>query len=268
MVRFFAAGLSVSTGSISPDYADVPTRLTDEAALIPAFGEELRVTSLVREDDIVSQGQPLLSLRADPQVQFVAPMAARVASIETKPGRRLTQLLLFREESGDRYSHDVANTAEDAERLRALMMATGLWHRLRSRPFGRMPGVHEKPSAIIVMAADTRPGAPSPAHAVKGREEALARGLAAITRIGAEKVFFCAASNAPINVDLPEGITRATVSRLHPAGLAGIQVHRLAPASLEARVFDIHVEDVADLGELLETGLVPETRMVTVTAPP
>lgn len=265
MVGLFGTGLSLTTGSISPDYNQITTALTVEAALTPARGEELRVTPLVGVDDIVSQGQPVLSLRNAPDIQLVAPMAARIAAIDLEPGRRLTRLLLFREETGARFVHDVGDAETDATSLRSLLKASGLWRRILSRPFGRMPGPDETPSAIIVMATDSRPGAPSPVHALKGREEALGRGLAALGNLVGERLFFCEA--AKIDADLPPAVRRVRVGTLHPLGLAGLQVHRLAPASLDQRAWDIHAEDVADIGELLQTGMVPETRLVSVTGP-
>ncbi|MEO1987835.1 MAG: Na(+)-translocating NADH-quinone reductase subunit A [Martelella sp.] len=265
MVGLFGTGLSLTTGSISPDYNDIATALTVEAALTPARGEALRVTPLVGVDDIVSQGQPVLRLRNAPDIQLVAPMAGRVAAIDLEPGRRLTRLLLFAEATGARFAHDVGDAEKDAASLRSLIKAAGLWRRILSRPFGRMPGPDEMPSAIIVMATDSRPGAPSPVHALKGREETLARGLAALGRLAGRQLFFC--ESASIEADLPQSVHRVRVGTLHPLGLAGLQVHRLAPAALDRRVWDIHAEDVADIGELLETGMVPETRLVSVTGP-
>ncbi|MAU19385.1 MAG: Na(+)-translocating NADH-quinone reductase subunit A [Martelella sp.] len=265
MVGLFGTGLSLTTGSISPDYNDITTALTVEAALTPARGEALRATPLVGVDDIVSQGQPLLGLRNAPDIQLVAPMAGRVAAIDLEPGRRLTRLLLFAEDTGARFAHDVGDAEKDAASLRSLLKASGLWRRILSRPFGRMPGPDETPSAIIVMATDSRPGAPSPVHALEGREEALARGLSALGCLVGERLFFCEA--AKIEADLPQVARRVRVGTLHPLGLAGLQVHRLAPASLYQRVWDIHAEDVADIGELIETGMVPETRLVSVTGP-
>lgn len=267
MVGLFGTGLSLTTGSKSPDHNHITTALTAEAALTPTRGEALRVTPLVDVDDIVSQGQPVLSLRNAPDIQLVAPMAARVAAIDLEPGRRLTRLLLFAEATGQRFAYDTAGTEQDAAKLRSLIKATGLWRRILSRPFGHMPRPDETPSAIIVMATDSRPGAPSPVHALKGREEALARGLAALERLSGERLFLCEAAKARIEADLPRGVQRVKVGALHPLGLAGLQVHRLAPAALDRRVWDIHAEDVADIGELLETGMVPETRLVSVTGP-
>lgn len=234
--------------------------LTEEAAITPERNEELRVEVLVAEEALVAQGQPLVRLRADPAIALVAPMAGRVARIELAPGRRLAQLVLFREGEG---RHEHGREPQDQAALRGLMQGAGLWRRLRSRPFGRMPASIERPAAIFVMATDTRPGAPDPQRALQGRDEDFAAGLCALQTLTAGQVWLC--EGRAVSLPIPDGVRRVRCGPLHPQGLAGIQIHRLHPARIEAPVWDIHAEDVADLGVLIATGLVPETRLVSVT---
>lgn len=255
--RLLPAGLRLPAAAPATPSPDAPVLLTDEAALLPAPGEVLRVDTLIAEGDEVAQGQPLLRSRARPRIALVAPMAGRVARIELAPGRRLVRLVLFREGEG-RHRHG----AGDA---RAVMQGAGLWRALRSRPFGAMPGDAEQPAAIFVMAADTRSGAPDPVLALAGREDDLARGCAALAGMTAGRVWLCAAAHHDLPV--PSSVTRLHCGALHPQGLAGIQIHRHHPARIGAPVWDIHAEDVADLGGLLATGLLPPTRLVSVTGP-
>lgn len=53
--------------------------------------------------------------------------------------------------------------------------------------------------------------------------------------------------------------------RRHPQGSTGIRVHHAFPAAMEVPVWDIHAEDVADLGDLLETGALPMVRLVRIS---
>ncbi len=253
------AGLCLPDAAI-PAAENCPVVLTEEAAITATRGEELRVEPLVAEDELVSQGQPLFHLRANPRIALVAPMAGRVARIELTPGRRLAQLVLFRE-GEERYAHP--HQARNAVELRSLVQGAGLWRAIRSRPFGRMPVGDERPAAIFVMAIDTRPGAPDPQTALKGREEDFAVGLKALAQLATGSIWLC--TMAAFDLPVPDEVRRVTCGSLHPQGLAGIQIHRLHPASIRAPVWDIHAEDVADLGTLMTTGLLPETRLVSVT---
>ncbi|WP_417606054.1 Na(+)-translocating NADH-quinone reductase subunit A [Primorskyibacter flagellatus] len=257
--RLFTAGLRLPAVAM-PAPENSPIVLTEEAAITADRNEVLRVEPLVDEDTLVAQGQPLLRLRANPAIALVAPMAGRVARIELAPGRRLLRLVVFREGEG---RQDHAHSPQDEAALRALMQGAGMWRILRSRPFGRMPTISERPAAIFVMATDTRPGAPDPQLALKGREDDFAVGLEALQRLIAGQVWLCEGKVGDLPV--PVGVRRIPCGALHPQGLPGIQIHRHHPARMDAPVWDVHAEDVADLGSLLATGLVPDTRLVSVT---
>lgn len=258
----------LSSGLALPDSAPplaatgTETRLTVKAAVTPAHGEELRVDLLVDEDAMVAQGQPLLRLRATPGISLVAPMAARVARIELNPGHKLSQIVLFHESGGDRHEF---HSADGREGLRRLLQGSGLWRAFRSRPFGRMPRAEETPAAIFVMLADSRPGAPAPLQAIAGREEDFLRGLDALARLTDAPCFLCAPKDRPCPTGIPAHVKRLYIARTHPQGLAGLAIHRHFPARIEAPVWDIHAEDITDLGGLLATGHLPETRLVAIT---
>lgn len=258
--RLLPAGLRLPAKVVSSASGGCPVVLTEEAALIAEPGEDLRVEPLVAEDAAVVQGQPVLRMRAAPGIVLVAPMAGRVARIELAPGRRLIQMVLFRE-GGDKQRHDPAGAGSEGG-LRALMQGAGLWRMLRSRPFGHMPRADESPAAIFVMAVDTRPGAPDPRSAINGREEDFAAGCRALALLTPGQIWICDATG---KLPAPEGVRVVGCGRLHPQGVPGIQIHRRHPARAGAPVWDVHAEDVADLGALVTTGYMPETRLVAVT---
>lgn len=246
----------------------IAEHITEEAAITASPGESLRVETLVDEDALVPAGAPIARLRDAPGIVLVAPMAARVARISLKAGRRLSEIVLFRETGGDVRTHDVAGAAGDApEALLALMMGAGFWPRLRRRPFGRMPPAGERPVAIVVMAAETRPLAPDPSQALAGREEDFARGLAALAGLTREGVLLCRAPGAEVPGGPSERVRVVTTGARHPQGLPGLHIHATCPADPERPVWDLHAEDVADLGRLLAEGHLPQTRLVTVTGP-
>ncbi|SLN26249.1 Na(+)-translocating NADH-quinone reductase subunit A [Roseisalinus antarcticus] len=248
----------------------VPTgMITEEAAITAPPGDVLRVDLVAPEDSPVAEGAPVARLRNHPEIVLSAPFAGRVARVRLGPGRRLDEIILFRDPGGEVAEWDVAAAASgDAPALVALMQGCGFWPRIRSRPYGRMPASAERPAAIVVMATDSRPLAPDPRLALDGLEEALGRGLAALGRLTDGPVFLCAADGPPpIAPDAAGGARIAHVSPRHPHGLAGFRVHDLCPAAPGRPVWDLHAEDVAQLGVLLATGRLPRTRLVSVAGP-
>lgn len=260
----FNAGLTPRFPSPPADAAEPEVVITEEAGIRTSANQSLRVTPLVAEDEVVAQGAPVACLRDAPDVQLVAPMPGRVARIALLPGRRLSEIVFFREPGGDAVRHD-ASVADTDSGLRRLMQVSGIWPWLRRRPFGDMPAGPERPAAIVVMAIDTRPLAPDPRLALEGREETFARGLGALTTLTDGPVFVCQAPGPRIfEAGLGERVRAVDCGSRHPQGSAGIRIHDLAPATIEAPVWDVHAEDVAALGDLLATGVAPMTRWVSV----
>lgn len=261
-ILMFGSGLTPRFPSPPLDAADPERVITQEAGIRTSVGQTLRILALVGEDDLVAQGAPLACLRDTPEVQFVAPMAGRVARISLQPGRKLSEIVLFAEMGGDVVEHATKGATTDAA-LRGLMHAAGLWPWLRRRPFGGMPAASERPAAIIVMAVDTRPFAPDPRLALAGRQAAFARGLQALTLLTDGTVFVCQQRGAAL-FDETDRVKAVDTGARHPQGSAGLRVHALAPASIDTSVWDIHAEDVAALGDLLESGVLPLTRLVRI----
>lgn len=248
---------------------DIQTLITDQCALFARPEDDFRVDLLVAPGDRVQQGAPVLRSRRDPELTLVAPVSGEVASVELGAGRRLMQVVFFHLPEEGRHLHDItaARGGSDAAGTRTLLLSAGLWPRLRSRPFGRVPMSAEQPVAIFVMALDTRPDAPPPALALEGREEDFGRGLRALARLTEGPLVVChdgSVSSAP-DPGLGARLQLIKIAPVHPQGLAGLQIASLHPAEVARPVWDVHAEDVADIGVLLATGLVPETRLVSVS---
>ncbi|GKY90150.1 Na(+)-translocating NADH-quinone reductase subunit A [Sinisalibacter aestuarii] len=245
--------------------------ITEEAAITARAQDDLRVEPLVEEGNLVEQGAPVLEMRRHLAIKIVAPMPCRVAAIRLGPGHRLSSILFFHEPGAGRHTYDtkLANRSDDPGALRDLLLASGMWRLLRSRPFGQVPVPTQMPAAIFVMGLDTRPLAPAPHRAVANRDDDVARGLHALLRLTDGPVYLCQDRSAPLSTAAvtSDRLHLVSIRASHPLGLPGQQIHRHRPATIDRPVWDVHLEDVAGIGALLATGLVPETRLVSVGGP-
>ncbi|WP_263618180.1 Na(+)-translocating NADH-quinone reductase subunit A [Pseudooceanicola nanhaiensis] len=257
--------MSISVPGPQPG-GTIDRQITAEASLvIPASGD-LRVEALALEGETVAQGQPLFRDLHNAGLTTCAPMAGRVARLDIDSARRLRQVTLFHEPGAGRHEWPpVPVDQRDPQSLTEHLRATGLWHLLRARPFGGLADPARRPAAIFVMALDTRPGAPDPLRAIEGQEAAFASGLAALMALTEGPVYLChRAGTAPVQ-DAGPRLRLLPAAPVHPWGLAGFHIHAQRPATPEAPVWDIAAEDVAAIGTLLDTGLLPETRLVSLT---
>ncbi|MDO5631775.1 MAG: Na(+)-translocating NADH-quinone reductase subunit A [Paracoccus sp. (in: a-proteobacteria)] len=259
MTQIFRSGLPLPFGGPATAMPEPDPALTEEAALGPGFPPDFRVDPLVKQGDMVAQGQPVLRDRRHPDLCVTAPMGGRVARIDTGPGRVLRYVLFFRDQGADRHRFDTTGD------VAALMLASGLWTGLRQRPFGGFPAPGTRPAAICVMAHDTRPGALPPAMALRGAEDDFARGLHALASLTDGPLLLVQPPGPPL-ADAPR-LRVVPAGTLHPQGLAGTHIHALFPARLDAPLWEIDAQEVAAIGTLLASGYLPETRMVAVGGP-
>ena len=250
-----------------------PTSLAIVAADYPGLKPSLKV----KVGDAVKRGQPLLEDRRNPGVPIVSPGAGVVAAIHRGERRALQSVVI---------ALDAADTAEDNElsyaawregglaemnagALRELLVQSGLWTALRTRPFGRIPDPASQPHAVFVTAMDTQPLAPAVADVLAGQASQLRLGLEALVKmLGDVPVHFCRADGAPVDaVEDVAGIQVHAFSGPHPAGNVGLHMHRIAPVSRTHVAWHIGCQDVAAIGHLVATGKLCLARVISLAGP-
>ena len=256
-----------------PVQAVEPARAVDRVALLGPDYHGMRPTLLVKEGDRVLRGQPLFEDKKSPGVLYTAPAAGTVAAINRGEMRAFQSLVIAvaPDDGPDAQvpfasyrGKPAAELAPDA--IRALLVESGLWTALRTRPFSKVPAVDATPHSIFVTALDTRPHAPQVAVVLAGREADFAAGLAALARL-APKVFVCRAPGSPLPGEAGAGVVVEEFSGPHPAGTAGLHIHLLDPVHEHKSVWHVGYQDVAAIGRLLATGTLDVERVVALAGP-
>lgn len=223
--------------------------------------------------DRVQRGQLLFEDRKTPGVRFTAPSAGTVLDIKRGEKRAFQALIIAVEDGGETddqvqfqaYSGaDVAGLG--ADQVKALLLESGLWTALRTRPFSRVPGPETEPRAIFVTAVDTNPHAPDVAVVLKGREADFKRGLVAIAKL-APKVFVCKSSKLQLDVGGVANVQVEDFEGVHPAGNVGTHIHMLAPVGPGRMVWHLGYQDVIAIGVLFATGKLDSRRVVSIAGP-
>jgi len=129
------------------------------------FGREfpgVKFELLVEQGSSVKAGEALLRDRHRPAVVFTSPISGTLGSINRGSRRALVSLTVI----GDGADNAVAFHVPDMPsrvQIRRLVLDSGLWTALRTRPFGHIPDPAGEPKALFVTAVDTEPLAPDPA---------------------------------------------------------------------------------------------------------
>lgn len=240
-------------------------------AVIGADYTGLRPLMQVEEGDRVELGQPLFADRKNESILFTAPGSGRVDAINRGPRRALTSIVIRLD--GDDEKTFAFWPADDLAALRRdqvadVLLSSGLWTALRTRPYGRRADPDFTPAAIFVTAMDSNPLAARAELIVNAHQAAFANGLTVISHLTDGKVYVCQAPRAQLPTGGRGNLLAVEFAGPHPAGLVGTHIHFLDPVSASKTVWHLNFQDVIAIGKLFTTGRLWVDRIVSLAGPP
>lgn len=230
----------------------------------------MKPTMEVAEGDRVKKGQVVFTDKKTPGVQYTAPAAGTVASINRGAKRKFESLII--DVDGDEQikfktypDHNLAKL--DRREVCEQLVASGLWTALRTRPYSKVPALDMVPSALFVTAIDTNPLAADPEVVLDQYQGDFIAGLEVLSTLTDGHVQVCRKAGSTIP---GEGKTPAVFHAFdgpHPAGLPGTHIHFLRPVNRKHAVWYIGYQDVVAVGHLFLTGEIWTDRVVSLAGP-
>jgi Na+-transporting NADH:ubiquinone oxidoreductase subunit A len=229
--------------------------------------------------DRVKRGQLLFEDRKTEGVRFTSPGAGTVSAINRGERRAFQSLVIELAESElgpepadddlQRFEHFTGRPVAELspEEVRSLLLESGEWVALRSRPFSKVSAPDSIAHSIFVNAMDTNPLAADPEVVLEGRIEDFNRGLEVLTKITDGPVFLCCRPSSPFDGGAVERVKVEHFLGKHPAGLTGTHIHFLDPVNRDKSVWSIGYQDVAAYGSLFRTGRIDPARVVAFAGP-
>jgi Na+-transporting NADH:ubiquinone oxidoreductase subunit A len=239
----------------------------------------LRARLAVAEGDPVRRGDLLFEDRARPGIRYTAPAAGRVAAI-FRGHRRMLRSVVIRLSETERAGRpadaecapfdawrrrDPEATSDDD--VRALLVESGLWGALRTRPYSRIPIPGTAPDALFVTAIDTNPHAPPPEPIVEAARGDFQLGVRLLARLCGGTTYVCVAAGSEIPSWIGAPVRVEEFSGPHPAGNPGVHIHRLCPVSRHRTAQHVGYQDAIAVGRLFTTGRLPVERIIALAGP-
>ncbi len=244
----------------------------------------MRPAMRVKEGESVRRGEVLFEDRKNPGVLFTAPGAGRVIGVN-RGARRALQSVVIDLSSAEREADDPgavpdselasfesytgqAGSALSREEVVALLVESGEWTALRTRPYSKVPAIDTAPAALFVTAMDTNPLAPLPEVVLDGRAADFDLGLQVLSKLCDGPTYLCVDPISGIDKAVTAPVQVEHFSGPHPAGTVGLHIHRLCPVNRERVVWHVGYGDVVAIGSLFATGKLDVSRTVSVAGPP
>jgi Na+-transporting NADH:ubiquinone oxidoreductase subunit A len=240
---------------------------------VAVLGEEfigMRPTMHVRVDDQVKKGQVLFVDKKNPGVKYTAPASGVVKEIN-RGAKRVLQSVVIEVNGSEQVTFASFSAGElanlDRAKVQEVLVESGQWPALRTRPFSKVPALDATPSSIFVTAIDTNPLAADPAIVIAEQAEAFEAGLAVVSRLTDGKVFVCKAPGATVPSSSVAQVEVHEFGGKHPAGLVGTHIHFLDAVSANKQVWHLGYQDVIVFGKLFLTGEIFTDRVVSLAGP-
>lgn len=254
-----------------PDQRVEPGPNVRSVAVLGGDYPGMRPTLHVAEGDRVRRGQLIFDDKKNPGVRFTAPSTGRVSAIHRGEKRFMQSLVIDISDGDDDVDFEsfLPRSLSTLQRddARALLVESGEWTAIRTRPFGQTPAVDSEPAAIFVRVMDTQPLAPDPAVIIEPELEAFRNGLAVLTTLTDGPVWVCRPPGSPLPSFAAEGIREQVFAGPHPAGNPGTHIHFLHPVGRQRTVWTIDYQDVIAFGHLFVTGRRFTQRVIGLTGP-
>jgi len=271
-VHRIARGLDIPLAGApqgEPEVAPAPTFVAWLAADYVGIKPALRVSV----GDPVLRGSPLVEDKRT-GVCHTSPATGVIAAIHRGERRALQSIVItvgpaepavpqlaFASFTGA----DPATLGVDA--IRALLVESGAWTALRTRPFSRVPAPDTSPHALFITAIDTRPHAPDVDTVLAARAADFQTGVAALSRLCAGTTYVCVAAGSHLAVPTTDRVVVEEFAGPHPAGTAGLHIELLDPVGAGRTAWHIGYQDVAAIGHLLSTGQLDLERVIALAGP-
>ncbi len=227
----------------------------------------MKPTMAVREGDRVKKGQLLFTDKKTEGVRYTSPASGTVSAIN-RGAKRVLQSVVVDVDGDEAETYQVDNAAGmDAAAVRSILVESGQWTALRTRPFSKVPAPDSDAAAIFITAIDTNPLAADPAVVIAEQSEAFAMGQDMLAKLTAGKVYVCSAAGASVPTGQAGNIEAAQFDGPHPAGLAGTHIHFLEGVNVEKTVWTIGYQDVIAIGRLFLDGQLYTDRVVALGGP-
>lgn len=246
------------------------TKFPRRVAIVGEDFVDMSPALLVEIGDEVKKGQKLFENKKNPGVFFTSPASGTVRAIH-RGERRVFQSLEIEVSAGSQVrlaSFQTKNPeAHSRDSVKELLLESGLWNALRTRPYSKTPKPDAAPMAIFVNAMDTQPHAPNPEVAIEGKEDAFRFGIKILKHLSEGSVYVVTAPGSKCGFDKESGIVHKEFSGPHPAGNVGTHIHFLHPVSAKRHVWHVGAQDVVAIGHLFRTGDIDTTRVISLGGP-
>lgn len=258
------------TGSLPKIEVINETKTPTKVALLGDDYVGMKPSLEVKEGDSVKLGQVLFTDKKTPGIKYTSPAAGRVLEIKRGKKRKFLSLVIQIEGNEEITFESFSEgnlTGLGREKVQEILINSGMWTSIKSRPIGKVAVPEVTPHSIFVNLMDTNPLAPPMDLILKGNENHLINGIKVLRNLTEGKIFICKSPSLNFNNNNIKDIEIHEFDGPHPAGLVGTHIHMLDPVGRNKTVWYVGMQDAIAIGKLFTNGKLDFERIVSIAGP-
>lgn len=241
-----------------------------ELAVTGADFNGMKPTMKVKEGDTVKIGDVLFECKKTDGVLYTSPANGVVKKIN-RGDRRVFQSVVVSNDGEENKAftnyNDKEVSAWSKEEITSLLVESGQWVALRTRPFSKVPSISSSPSSLFINTMNTEPLAADTEVIANEYAADFVAGVEILSKL-APKTYVTKRLGAKIpEVGEIENVQYKEFSGAHPAGLVGTHIHYIDPVSAKKTVWHIDMQEVIAIGRLFTTGKLFLERVIALAGP-
>lgn len=242
-------------------------REANEARRVALIGDDyvgMKPTMLVKERDRVITGQALFKDKKNEGIIFTSPGCGIVESINRGAKRKFESIVIRLDGDEEITFCDPITIPETVEpdRLAELLVQSGLWTTLRTRPYGKNPAIGSEPASLFITAMDSSPLAPDCNVIIDHYQELYTLGLKVLRRLVNCPINYCTGQEEISAHEQLDDINYYCFKGPHPCGLPSTHIHFIDPVHENKTVWHIGYQDVICIGHFFSTGRLMTERII------
>lgn len=232
--------------------------------------QDLKFKLLVKSDEVVKLGQPLVEDKSTPGRMFLSPAAGIIKEIRRGNKRSLLDIVIAVSPQ-EEYQEYPKIRVEQATRETLLerMKEGGIFSHIYTRPFNKLSDPLKTPRSIFVKAIESAPFTPPAELQVEGYEKEFQIGLDALSKLtdGAVHLIYRAGTTCKAFTE-SRHVLRHQAEGPHPIGNASVHIQALDPIKkADDIIWTIKARHVVALGYLLEHGRHFVEQIISIAGP-
>lgn len=226
----------------------------------------MKPTMLVKEGDRVALGQTLFTDKKNEGIIFTSPGCGIVSSINRGEKRKFESLVirLDGDEAVEFCEPGSDLNSLNPDTIRELLITSGLWTTLRTRPYGKNPAIDSSPSSLFITAADSAPLAGDPQKIIQDKADLYQTGLQILRKMLPCPIHYCTGAEELLECEQVDDINYYSFQGPHPSGLPSTHIHFIDPVHENKVVWHIGYQDVISIGHLFTHGKLATEKIVSL----